>query len=551
MKEFEEIKKEKEAWEKETRDGLKEPLGEKFTPTGIEAPLLATPADAHPDYLRDIGFPGKYPYTRGVYPTMHVGQPWTMRQYAGFASAEESNRRFKYLLEQGQTGLSVAFDLPTQTGYDSDNEDIGDEVGRVGVAVDTLGDMELLFDGIPMDKISTSFTINATAAIVLAMYIATGEKQGVGADKLRGTLQNDILKEYVARGTYIFPPEPSMRLTADIIEYCSKHATKFNAISICGYHMREAGCSAVNELAFTLGNTIAYVDKVMERGIPFDKFAPRLSFMFATHNDLFEEVAKYRAARRLWARLATEKYGSKDPRSALLRFHTQTGGSTLTREQPINNAVRIAVQCLATILGGAQSLHACSYDETFTIPTEETARLSLRTQQILAHESGLTNTVDPLGGSWYVEYLTDRIEEAAREKLEKISAEGGMVKLIEQGRIQREIMNQAYEYEKSVQSGERVIVGRNKYKIEEKQEVKLHESDPVFLEKQIERLNTARAERDTAKVTNTISALRDAAKGKDNLIPFVIDAVKAYATVGEITGALKDVFGEFKDDIKL
>ncbi|MEW5947103.1 MAG: methylmalonyl-CoA mutase family protein [bacterium] len=552
MRDVERIREEKKAWEQKNIRGAAERIEPKHTASGIPAPLLATPADAGADYLEDVGFPGEFPFTRGVYPTMHVGRHWTMRQYAGFGSAEESNRRFKFLLEQGQTGLSVAFDLPTQCGYDSDNADVEAEVGRLGVTIDTIRDMELLFDGIPLDRISTSFTINATAAVILAMYAAVAERQNVSADRLRGTLQNDILKEYIARGAYIFPPEPSMRLVTDVIEYCAEHAPRFNPISICGYHMRDAGCSAVNELAFTLGDALEYVDRVIERGISVDRFAPRLSFMFATHSDFFEEVAKYRAARRLWARIMTGKYGAGDPKSAMLRFHTQTAGSSVTQEQPLNNIARITVQALAAVLGGAQSLHACSYDEAYTIPTEETARISLRTQQIIAHESGVANTVDPLGGSYYVEHLTDRIEQEAREKLEKIAARGGMVRLIERGEIQREIMMEAYEYEKSIQSGDRVIVGRNKYKLEKDlREISLHELNPAHVEKAKERLKKVREERDRDAVERALAALGEAARGTDNLMPFILDAVRTCATVGEITDTLKGVFGEFRDEIAL
>jgi len=544
----EDIKNAKKEWAESL--GEKGAPGERRTLSGLDAPLLATPADVESGYLEDIGFPGEFPFTRGVYPTMHVGRTWTMRQYAGFGAAAETNERFKYLLDQGQTGLSVAFDLPTQIGYDSDDEEVEFEVGRLGVSVDTLKDMEEIFDSIPLDKISTSFTINSTAAIILAMYVAVAEHQGVSPDKLRGTLQNDMLKEYVARGTYIFPPSPSIRLVADIIEYCTDNVPRFNPISICGYHMRDAGCSAVNELAFTFGNALEYVDSVLARGIPVDKFAPRLSFMFATHSDFFEEVAKYRAARRLWARLMSEKYGAKNPKSMLMRFHTQTAGSSVTAEQPENNVARITIQALAAVLGGAQSLHACSYDEAFTIPTEKTARISLRTQQIIAHESGVANTVDPLGGSYYVEHLTDAIEAAAKEKLNRILEGGGMVEMIERGRVQQEIMNEAYEFEKKVQKGEYVVVGRNKYRIgEEEKEVHLHELDPEHVRRAKARLDSVRSERDNELVKKSLDAITEAARGKDNLVPLILEGVRAYASVGEITGAMKKVFGEFADEI--
>jgi methylmalonyl-CoA mutase N-terminal domain/subunit len=550
MSSDEQIRKMKEAWEEKYIKNAKTPIEPKRTISGITIPVLATPEDAETDFFEDVGFPGDYPCTRGVYPTMYVGQPWTMRQYAGFGSAEESNKRFKYLIEQGQTGLSVAFDLPTQIGYDSDDPEIEAEVGRVGVAIDSLRDMELLFDGLPLDKVSTSFTINSTAAIILAMYIAVGEQQGVASDKLRGTTQNDILKEYVARGTYIFPPKPSMRLVTDIIEYCAQKLPRFNPISICGYHMRDAGADAVQELAFTFSNGITYVEHVLERGMDVDAFASRLSFMYATHNDFFEEAAKYRAARRLWARLMKERFGAKDPRSYLMRFHMQTAGSTVTVEQPLTNIVRTTCQTLAAVLGGAQSMHVNSFDEAYTIPTEESVRLSLRTQQVIAHETGVTATVDPLAGSYFVEYLTTQLEKAALERIDAIAADGGMVKAIEEGRIQREITNRAYEYEREIQSGKRIIVGRNKFRIEEEdREVRLHESNPEMLERQKNIIAAVKAKRDNEKIEKALAALRKCAEGKDNLMPFILDAVKAYATVGEITAVMKEVFGEFKQPI--
>lgn len=550
MPDKDEILKKKLQWEEKNVRNAKTPVSPAKTASGIPVPILATPADVETDYATDIGFPGEYPFTRGVYPTMYVGQPWTMRQYAGFGSAEESNTRFKYLLEHGQTGLSVAFDLPTQLGYDSDDPEVEAEVGRVGVAVDSLHDMEILFDGIHLDKISTSFTINSTAAVILAMYAAVAERQGVSADKLRGTFQNDILKEYMARGTYIFPPKPSMRLVTDIIEYCSQHLPRFNPISICGYHMRDAGADAVRELAYTFGDAVAYVEHVLARGIDIDSFAPRLSFMFETQNDFFEEIAKYRAARRMWARIARERFGAKDPRSCLMRFHTQTASSSVTVEQPLNNIVRSTCQAMAAVLGGAQSLHVVSFDEALTIPTEESARVSLRTQQILAHETGITNTVDPLAGSYYVEYLTTQLEQAAWKKLEEIEAQGGMVKAIEDGRIQREIGDCAYAYECDVQSGRCVVVGRNKYRIdEEPREVEMHESNPDILNIRKQSIAGTKASRDDAKVKETLAALRRAAEGTANLVPPIIDAAKTYATVGEITGVLKEIFGEFREPV--
>ena len=552
MHEHEAIKNKQGEWFDKHVKNAKVPPAPRNTESGIPAPVLATPLDAPGEYLGHIGFPGEFPCTRGVYPTMYAGRPWTMRQYAGFGSAEESNQRFKFLLEQGQTGLSVAFDLPTQIGFDSDDPDVDAEVGRVGVAVDTLRDMEILFQDLPLDKISTSFTINATAAIVLAMYIAVAEQQGVSPDKLRGTLQNDILKEYVARGTYIFPPQPSMRLVADIIMYCAEHLPRFNTISICGYHMRDAGADAVQELAFTFGDAVAYVEHVLARGMDIDAFAPRLSFMFATHNDFFEEIAKYRAARRLWARLVTERFGAMNPKSSLMRFHTQTAGSTVTAEQPLNNIVRTTCQALSAVLGGAQSMHVVSYDEAFTIPTTESAQVSLRTQQILAHETGVTATADPLGGSYYIEYLTDQIEKAAMERMDDILDKGGMVKAIEQGRIQSEIADRAYRIEREIQSGERIIVGRNKFRVEEAdQDVRLHESDPRQLEIQKQKLAAIKSGRDNAAVQDALSALRKCAGGNDNLVPPILDAVRVYATVGEIVSVLKELFGEFREPATL
>jgi len=549
----ERVRRKKKEWEENLLKSQKTPLSEQKTGSaGIPAPLLATPADVVAGYLPDIGFPGEFPFTRGVYPSMYVGQPWTMRQYAGFGTAEESNKRYKYLLEQGQTGLSVAFDLPTQLGYDSDDPEVEAEVGRLGVAIDTLADMELLFDGLPLDKISTSFTINSTAAVILAMYAAVAESQGIGPEKLRGTFQNDMLKEYVARGTYIFPPAPSMRLVTDIIEYCAGNLPRFNPISISGYHIRDAGADAVQELAFTFANGITYIEHVIARGMDVDDFASRLSFFFATHNDFFEEVAKYRAGRRLWARLVKSRFGAKDPRSMLMRFHMQTGGSTVTAEQPLNNIARTTLQTLAAALGGAQSMHVCSFDEAFTIPTEESARTALRTQQIIAYETGVTKTVDPLGGSYYVEHLTDEIEEAASALIGRIMDGGGMIKAIEEGRIQKMIADRAYEYEREVQSGERVIVGRNKFRIEESgRDVKLHETDPEIFERQRRKIDAVKAKRNASRVEAALAALKSAAAGDANLVPPIMAAVKEYATVGEITGVLKSVFGEFREPVEI
>jgi len=543
------IKDAEDAWrERIAREGLdKQRLSEFQTSSGIPVKLVYTPADVGDvDYLRDLSFPGEYPFTRGVYPTMYRGRIWTMRQYSGYATAEESNKRYKYLLEQGQTGLSVAFDLPTQCGYDSDHPIAYAEVGRIGVAIDTLKDMEILFDGIPLDKISTSFTINATAPQILTMYFAVAEQQGVPLDKVAGTVQNDILKEYVARGTYIFPPEPSMKIVGDVIEYCAKHAPRFNSISVSGYHMREAGANAVQEVAFTLANAIEYLKVVLERGIEVDKFAPRFSFFFSCSNDFFEEIAKFRAARRVWAKIMKEKFGAKNPRSMLLRFHVQTAGCTLTAQQPENNIVRTAIQALAAVLGGTQSLHVNSYDEAFTIPTEKAVRISLRTQQIIAYESKVTNTVDPLGGSYYVEALTNEIEEKVMEYINKIEDMGGAVEAIKKGFYQREIADSAYQYQKALESKREIVVGVNEFKIDEEVEVEVLKVDPEVRRKQMERLNKIKSERDQKKVEEALRRLEKAAEKGENIMPAMMEAVKAYATVGETTQALKNVYGEYK-----
>ena len=543
------IKDAEDAWrERIAREGLdRQRLSEFQTSSGIPVKLVYTPADVGDmDYLRDLSFPGDYPFTRGVYPTMYRGRIWTMRQYSGYATAEESNKRYKYLLEQGQTGLSVAFDLPTQCGYDSDHPIAYAEVGRIGVAIDTLKDMEILFDGIPLDKISTSFTINATAPQILTMYFTVAEQQGVPLDKVAGTVQNDILKEYVARGTYIFPPEPSMKIVGDVIEYCAKHAPRFNSISVSGYHMREAGANAVQEVAFTLANAIEYLKVVLERGIEVDKFAPRFSFFFSCSNDFFEEIAKFRAARRVWAKIMKEKFGAKNPRSMLLRFHVQTAGCTLTAQQPENNIVRTAIQALAAVLGGTQSLHVNSYDEAFTIPTEKAVRISLRTQQIIAYESKVTNTVDPLGGSYYVEALTNEIEEKVMEYINKIEDMGGAVEAIKKGFYQREIADSAYQYQKALESKREIVVGVNEFKIDEEVEVEVLKVDPEVRRKQIERLNKIKSERDQKKVEEALRRLEKAAEKGENIMPAMMEAVKAYATVGETTQALKNVYGEYK-----
>jgi len=517
------------------------------TTSGIEIPRVATPLDVQDlDYLNDLGLPGEYPFTRGVQPTMYRGRFWTMRQYAGFATAEESNRRYKYLLEQGQTGLSVAFDLPTQIGYDSDHPLAEGEVGKVGVAIDSLRDMEILFDGIPLDKVSTSMTINAPAAVLLAMYIAVGEKQGVPSEKLNGTIQNDVLKEYAARGTYIFPPKPSMRLITDIFEYCAKHVPEFNTISISGYHIREAGATAVQEVAFTLADGIAYVEAAIKAGLDVDSFAPRLSFFFNSHLDFLEEIAKFRAARRLWAKIMKERFHAQNPRSLMLRFHTQTAGVTLTAQQPFNNIIRVAMQTMAAVLGGTQSLHTNSYDEALALPTEESVRIALRTQQIVAYESGIGDTVDPLAGSYYIEYLTNEIERRALEYINKIDDLGGAVAAIEKGYIQNEIQESAYRYQKEIESGQRVVVGVNRFQMEEDPPKNLLRVDPEVGVRQAEKLKKLRAERDNDRVRETLRALKQAAQGDANLMPVILDAVRVYATLGEICGVLREVFGEYE-----
>lgn len=522
-----------------------------FSGSGDEVQRLYTPADVQEFNYDDIGFPGQYPYTRGVQPTMYRGRLWTMRMYAGFATAEESNKRYKYLVEQGSGGLSVAFDLPTQIGYDSDHELSEGEVGKVGVAIDSLADMEILFDGIPLDKVSTSMTINAPASVLLAMYIAVAEKQGVSSDKLRGTIQNDILKEYIARGTYIFPTEPSMRLITDIFEYCSKDVPLWNTISISGYHIREAGSTAAQEVGFTLADGIAYVEAAVKAGLDVDTFAPRLSFFFNAHNDLLEEVAKYRAARTLWAKIMKERFGAKNPKSMALKFHTQTGGSTLTAQQPENNIVRVAIQTLAAVLGGTQSLHTNSKDEALALPTEDSVRVALRTQQIVAYESGVTNTVDPLAGSYYIESKTQEIMDRAMEYITKIDDLGGAPKAIDNGYIQQEIMDAAYYYQKEVETGERIVVGMNKFQIEEEAPKDLLRVDPAVGEMQKQKLVDLRAKRDNAVVENKLAALRAACEGTDNVMPVIIEAVKAYATLGEICGVMREVFGEYQQSVNL
>ncbi|MHA1143390.1 MAG: acyl-CoA mutase large subunit family protein [Candidatus Helarchaeota archaeon] len=520
----------------------------------IEIKPLYTPEDLTDfKYLEDSGIPGSYPYLRGVYPTMYRGRIWTMRQYSGYQTAAKTNERYKYLLERGQTGLSVAFDLPTQMGYDSTHPLAKGEVGRTGVPISSLKDMEDLFKGIPLDKVSTSMTINSPTAIILAMYIALGDKQGVPREKLRGTVQNDILKEYLARNTYIFPPEPSMRLVADVIEYCSKNLPNFNTISISGYHIREAGATAVQELAFTLANAIAYVKTVLKRNLDFDSFARRLSFFFCTHNDFFEEIAKFRAARRMWAKIAREQFGAKNPKSMMLRFHTQTIGSTLTAQQPDNNTVRVAIQTLAAVLGGAQSLHSSSRDEALCLPTEESVTLSLRTQQIIAHETGVVNTIDPLGGSYYLETLTSKLEEEAFKIIEEIEEMGGAIKAIENGFIQKKIQYNSYLLQKSIEEGKTVVVGVNKY-VEEDEELcyQVLQGDPTVEKEQIVMHENVLKNRNIDEVQAHLEKIRKVAENpNENIMPVLIEAVKHYVTTGEICKVLREVFGEYKPKVSI
>ncbi|MUV39702.1 Methylmalonyl-CoA mutase [Lentibacillus sp. JNUCC-1] len=498
------------------------------------------------EYMKKMGFPGQYPYTRGIQPTMYRSRFWTMRQYAGFGSAAETNKRFRYLLDQGQTGLSVAFDLPTQIGYDSDDPMAEGEVGKVGVAIDTLEDMEVLLNGIPLDQVSTSMTINAPASVLLCMYIAVGEKQGVPLEKLTGTIQNDILKEYIARGTYIFPPKPSMRLITDIFAFCHENVPKFNTISISGYHIREAGSTAIQEAAFTIANGMAYVDHALEAGLDIDAFAPRLAFFFNAHNNFFEEIAKFRAARRVWAKIMKEHYGAKNAKSWKMRFHTQTGGSTLTAQQPDNNVVRVTMQALAAVLGGTQSLHTNSRDEALSLPTEESARIALRTQQIIAHESGVGDTVDPLGGSYYVEALTDEIEQGINQYLERINDLGGAVQAVEEGFMQREIHQTAYETQKQIEKEEHIIVGLNAFELEEEVNPDLMKVDAELEQAQIHETQKIRENRDQSQVDQALNALKTAAESDHtNLMPYILEAVKAYATVGEICNVLREKFGEY------
>lgn len=543
------VAEELNAWEEETKEKITKKPERKTefeTLSGLPIKNLYTPMDiSQVDYLEKIGFPGQYPFTRGVQNTMYRGRFWTMRQYAGFGSAEDTNQRFRYLLEQGQTGLSVAFDLPTQIGYDSDHSLALGEVGKVGVAIDSVRDMGILFDQIPLDKVSTSMTINSPAAILTAMYIALAERDGISLGTLRGTIQNDVLKEYIARGTYIFPPKPAMRITTDILEYCAKNIPKWNSISISGYHMREAGCTAVQEVAFTLSDGIAYVRAAIDAGLTVDEFAPRLSFFFSAHQDFLEEIAKYRSARRLWARIMKEKFKAKNPRSWTLRYHVQTAGCSLTAQQPLLNILRTGFEALSAVLGGCQSLHTNSYDEALALPTEKAAQIALRTQQIIAYETGVTETADPLAGSYYIENLTDKIEFEAEQYIEKIEEMGGMIPAIEAGYVQGEIANSAYEYQKKVELKERVVVGVNKFQIEEPPPSGLLKVDMGVGEAQIERLKILRSERSNQAVSDSLGQIKKGAEKDENLMPLIFEAVKAQATLGEICDALREVFGEY------
>jgi methylmalonyl-CoA mutase N-terminal domain/subunit len=520
------------------------------TTSGVPVEPAYGPEDVKPGLEERLGWPGEFPFARGVQPTMYRGRFWTMRQYAGFGTAEESNRRYHYLLGSGQTGLSVAFDLPTQMGRDSDHPRARGEVGKVGVAIDSIEDMGILLEGIPLGKVSTSMTINSTAAILLALYQAIGEKQGVPPSELQGTIQNDILKEYAARGTYVYPPEPSLRIITDIFAYTARVMPRWNPISISGYHIREAGSTAVQEVAFTLADGITYVEAAIAAGLDVDAFAGRLSFFFNAHNNLLEEVAKFRAARRLWARIVRERFRAKDPRSAMLRFHTQTAGSMLTAQQPENNVVRVTVQALAAVLGGTQSLHTNSRDEALGLPTEDSARLALRTQQILAHEAGVADVADPLGGSWYVEAMTGEIEARAEQYIRRIDEMGGMVHAISRGFVQREIQEAAYAWQREVESGGRVVVGQNAFRAEDPP-VPVMKVEPALEERQVARVRAFRAARDGAATRRALDEVRKAARGTDNLMPPILAAVKAHATLGEVSDALREVYGEHRETVVL
>ncbi|GAB7093673.1 methylmalonyl-CoA mutase family protein [Halolamina litorea] len=553
-----EIREGKEEWEAETYGPTVDRFGEReetFTTDtgGQEVDALYTPDDvADLDYDEDLGFPGEEPYTRGVYSTMHRGRLWTMRQYAGMGTASETNERFHYLLDQGQTGLSMAFDLPTQMGHDSDAAMAEGEVGRSGVAIDSIEDMKTVFEGIPLDEVSTSMTINAPASVLLALYIAVGDEQGVDREELRGTIQNDVLKEYAARNTYIYPPESSMRLITDIFEFCADEVPNFNTISISGYHIREAGSTAAQEVAFTLGNGIEYVEAAIDAGLDVDEFAPQLSFFFNAHNNVFEEAAKFRAARRMWAKIMEERFDAENPKSKQLKFHTQTGGSTLTAQQIENNVVRVAYQAMAAVLGGTQSLHTNGKDEALALPTEKSVRTALRTQQILAHESGAADTIDPLAGSYYVESLTDGIEEDAFDILDDVDERGGMRGAIEDQWVQRQIQEVAFERQEEIEDGERIIVGVNEFEVEDAEpEMELESISEEDEQRQVDGLEALRAERDDDAVDAALTELRDAAEGEENVMPYIVDAVKAKATVGEVCNVFRDVFGEYQQGVSV
>ncbi len=544
-----EIESEADEWRRELYDAAPERQGELFsTITGLENEPLYTHDSVEIDYDRDLGYPGVYPFTRGVYPSMYRGRLWTMRQFAGFGTAEETNERFRYLLDHGQTGLSTAFDMPTLMGYDSDHPRSLGEVGREGVAIDSLADVETLFQGIPLAEVSTSMTINAPAAMLLAFYACVGEQQGASPAELRGTIQTDILKEYIAQKEWIFPPEPSMRLVTDMVEFCAREMPKWHPISISGYHIREAGSNAIQELAFTLADGFAYVDAAIERGLDVDDFAPRLSFFFNAHVDFFEEIAKYRAARRIWARELRDRYGAKNPRSWLMRFHTQTAGVSLTAQQPEVNIVRTALEAMAAVLGGTQSLHTNSFDEALALPTEDAVRIALRTQQVIAHETGAVNTIDPLGGSYYVEDLTNRLEAEAYDYFDRIEKLGGVIAAIKENFFQREIADASFRYQHEVEQKQRVVVGVNRYRLEDEPEVEILRIDPALERKQIERVQDLRGRRDAAAVEAALARLKDtAAGGSRNLMPPLVEAAKAYATLGEMCDALRSVWGTWTE----
>lgn len=544
------LKARKKQWEEEVLHPLTnkhpERKAEFFTTSGIQLPNVSIPDDF--DYLEKLGFPGEYPFTRGVQPTMYRGRLWTMRQYAGFGTAEESNERYRYLLSQGQTGLSVAFDLPTQIGYDADDPIATGEVGKVGVSISSIQDMEVLLKDIPLDRVSTSMTINSPAAVLLAMYVAVAKRQGIEPKSLRGTIQNDILKEFVARGTYIFPPQPSMRLITDTFKYCKESVPHWNMISISGYHIREAGSTAVQEVAFTLSNAIAYVEAAIQSGLEVDEFAQQLSFFFAAHNQFLEEIAKFRAARRLWADIMKNRFGAKDPKSWMLRFHTQTGGSTLTAQQPENNVVRVAIQALAAVLGGTQSLHTNSMDEALWLPTEKSVRVALRTQQIIGYESGVADTIDPMAGSYVIEYLTNEIEAQAKKYIERIDNIGGALKAIEQGYLQNEIQDAAYQYQKQVENKENLVVGVNSFEIDENIELERLAVDPTIEKNQIAKLQKLKSTRDSSKVSELLTILENESKTQNNLMPLIVECVENDITLGEICGVLRKTWGEYQPE---